>query len=446
MIRSILIANRGEIAVRIVRACRDMDIRSVVVYSTADKETQAVQMADDSVCIGPAASSQSYLNWRNIIAAACLKRCDAIHPGVGFLSENADFARETEEAGLIFIGPRSETISLLGNKVVARTTALECNLPITPGSKTAVESLENGIATAKEIGYPIILKAACGGGGRGMRIVTEESQLAHALQIAKKEALAFFGDGTVHMERYLQNPRHLEIQLLSDGQGTVVHLGERDCTVQKNHQKLLEESPSPVLDEKLRKQMCADSVNLFKKLGYRGAGTVEYLYDDGKYYFMEVNARLQVEHPVSELVSGIDLIKAQIQVADGKKLGFTQKDVHLSGHSLECRINGETAGVIKKLQFPSGPSVRVDSYLQSGSQLSPYYDPLVAKIIVHTPSRDESLAVMLRALGEVVIEGIKTNLEEQKVILTSALFRSGRFGTDLYKKVCPTEEKKNNGR
>jgi acetyl-CoA carboxylase biotin carboxylase subunit len=445
MIRSILIANRGEIAVRIVRACRDMGIHSVVVYSTADKESLAVRMADESVCIGPPASDKSYLNRRNIIAAACLKRCDAIHPGVGFLSENADFAREVEDAGFIFIGPRSETIALLGNKVVARTTALACNLPITPGSKTAVESLEEGKATANEIGYPIILKAACGGGGRGMRIVTEESQLSAALQIAKKEALAFFGDGTVHMERYLQNPRHLEIQLLSDGQGNVVHLGERDCTVQKNHQKLLEESPSPGISEELRRKMCSDSVNLFAKLEYRGAGTVEYLFDNDCYYFMEVNARLQVEHPVSELVSGLDLIKAQIEIADGKKLGYTQDDIHLNGHSLECRINGETAGVISKLNFPSGPSVRVDTYLQSGSKLSPYYDPLIAKIIVHTPTRDESLAVMLRALEEVCIEGIETNLEEQKVLLQSSLFRSGRFGTDLYKKVCQ-KEKHNNGR
>jgi acetyl-CoA carboxylase biotin carboxylase subunit len=445
MIRSILIANRGEIAVRIIRACRDLGLRSVVVFSTADKESLAVRMADESVCIGPPASDKSYLNRRNIIAAACLKRCDAIHPGVGFLSENAEFAKEVEDAGFIFIGPKSETIALLGNKVVARTTALGCNLPITPGSKTAVESLSDGISTANEIGYPIILKAACGGGGRGMRIVTEESQLSGALQIAKKEALAFFGDGTVHMERYLQNPRHLEIQLLSDGQGNVVHLGERDCTVQKNHQKLLEESPSPVLSEELRSKMCADSVNLFAKLGYRGAGTVEYLFDNNCYYFMEVNARLQVEHPVSELVSGIDLIKAQIEIADGNKLSFTQDDIHLSGHSLECRINGETAGVIGKLNFPSGPSVRVDTYLESGSTLSPYYDPLIAKIIVHTPSRDESLAVMLRALEEVCIEGIVTNLEEQKVLLHSSLFRSGRFGTDLYNKVCP-KEKNNNGR
>ncbi|WP_320128444.1 biotin carboxylase N-terminal domain-containing protein [uncultured Sphaerochaeta sp.] len=445
MIKSLLIANRGEIAVRIIRSCRDLGIHSVVTYSTADKESLAVKMADEAVCIGPAASSQSYLNWRNIIAAACLKRCDAIHPGVGFLSENADFAKETEEAGLIFIGPRPETIALLGNKIIARNTALSCNLPITPGSTEAVLSLKEALATAKTIGYPIILKAACGGGGRGMRIVTKESQLEQALQIAKKEALAFFGDGTVHMEKYLQNPRHLEIQLLSDGQGTVVHLGERDCTVQKNHQKLFEESPTPVLDEKVRQQMCQDSVNLFIKLGYRGAGTVEYLYDNEHYYFMEVNARLQVEHPVSELVSGIDLIKAQIAIAEGKPLGYTQKDVLLRGHSLECRLNGVTAGVIKKLVFPSGPSVRVDTYLREGSTLSSYYDPLIAKIIVYTQNRDESLAVMKRALQEVCVEGIETNLDQQKLILESTMFRSGRFGTDLYERVCPEEEKKSNG-
>ncbi|MDD3903331.1 MAG: biotin carboxylase N-terminal domain-containing protein [Sphaerochaeta sp.] len=445
MIHSILIANRGEIAVRIVRACRDLGIRSVVVYSTVDKDTLAVQLADEAVCIGPPSTSESYLNSKNIIAAACLKRCDAIHPGVGFLSENAEFAREVEHAGLIFIGPKSETIALLGNKVAARATALSCNLPITPGSSSEITDLSDALATAERIGFPIILKAACGGGGRGMRIVYEASGLGSALQIAKKEALAFFGDGSVHMERYLENPRHLEIQLLSDGKGTVLHLGERDCSVQKNHQKLLEESPSPILSPSMREKMCSDSVKLFEKLKYRGAGTVEYLVDGDNYYFMEVNARLQVEHPVSEMVSFIDLVKAQIEIANGKKLSLQQKDVVLSGHSLECRINGMSAGKITKLNFPSGPHVRVDSYLTQGSSLSPYYDPLIAKIIVHTPFRDETIQVMLRALSEVVIEGLDTNLEEQKLLIGSRAFRSGRFGTDLYTKLCEKMEKKNHG-
>ncbi|MDT4762226.1 biotin carboxylase N-terminal domain-containing protein [Sphaerochaeta sp. PS] len=440
MIRSILIANRGEIAVRIIRACRDLGLRSVLAYSTADKLSLAYQLADEAVCIGPPATAQSYLNKKNIIAAACLCRCDAIHPGVGFLSENADFAREVEHAGLVFIGPRSETIALLGNKVAARATALGCGLPITPGSSEEIKDLDDALATAESIGYPIILKAACGGGGRGMRIVFEKKALANALQIAKKEALAFFGDASVHMERYLQNPRHLEIQLLSDGQGTVLHLGERDCSVQKNHQKLLEESPSPILTQEMRERMCSDSVKLFQKLGYRGAGTVEYLVEGGHYYFMEVNARLQVEHPVSELVSGIDLVKAQIGIASGKPLTLTQEDVRLSGYSLECRINGKSAGTITKLNFPLGPHVRIDSHLVANSVLSPYYDPLIAKIIVHCPDRDQGIATMLRALSEVVIEGIDTNLEEQKLLIGSIQFRSGRFGTDLYTKICETEE------
>jgi acetyl-CoA carboxylase biotin carboxylase subunit len=444
MIGSILIANRGEIAVRIVRACRDLGIRSVLAYSEADRDSLGVRMADEAVCIGPAESAKSYLDKRAIITAACLSRCDAIHPGVGFLSENAGFAREVEDAGLVFIGPKSETIALLGNKVAARSTALSCDLPVTPGSKDAIGSLSEAKETAHEIGYPVILKAACGGGGRGMRIVHGEDRLESALQVARKEALAFFGDATVHMERYLQNPRHLEIQLLSDGQGTVVHLGERDCTVQKHHQKLFEESPSPMLPEQLRKQMCEDSARLFARLGYRGAGTVEYLYDNKQYYFMEVNARLQVEHPVSELVSGLDLVKAQIAVAEGRELGFTQKDIHLSGHSLECRINACTAGTVTDFQVPSGPWVRVDSHLFPGAVLSPCYDPLVAKVIVHTRSRDESIAVMGRALREVRVEGIETNLAEQLEILESKPFCSGRFGTDLYERVC-SKEKKNDG-
>ncbi|MFA6681802.1 MAG: biotin carboxylase N-terminal domain-containing protein [Sphaerochaeta sp.] len=446
MIRSVLIANRGEIAVRIIRACRDLKIRSVLVYSTADKDSLGVSLADQAICIGPPATAQSYLNKKNIIAAACLARCDAIHPGVGFLSENADFARDVEHAGLIFIGPKSETIALLGNKVAARATALECNLPITPGSSEEIRDLDDAISTAERIGYPIILKAACGGGGRGMRIVYEKKDLANALQIAKKEALAFFGDASVHMERYLENPRHLEIQLLADGQGTVVHLGERDCSVQKNHQKLLEESPSPILTEEMRTRMCQDSVKLFEKLGYRGAGTVEYLVEGNQYYFMEVNARLQVEHPVSELVSGLDLVKAQIEIASGKKLTITQDDVRLKGYALECRINGKSAGTITDLNFPLGPHVRIDSHLLPNSVLSPYYDPLIAKIIVHSPNRDQGLATMLRALSEVRIEGIETNLEEQKLLISSVEFGSGRFGTDLYVKLWEKQEKKSRGK
>ena len=443
MIASILIANRGEIAVRVVRACKDLGLRSVVAYSTADKDTLAVRMADQAVCIGGPTTKESYLQSRNIIMAACLTRCDAIHPGVGFLSENAGFARQVEDAGLIFIGPKSETIALLGNKVEARKVALKAGLPITPGSKEAIIDLEDAKQTAQSIGYPIILKAAAGGGGRGMRIVRKEADLAANLAVAKKEARLFFGDDAVHMERYLEQPRHLEVQLLSDGQGTVLHLGERDCSVQKNHQKLLEESPSPVLSDSLRNAMCNDAVRLFQELGYRGAGTVEFLLDRDAYYFMEVNARLQVEHPVSELVSGIDLVHAQIDIAQGKTLSYSQADVRCKGYSLECRINGLSAGEIKNFVMPCGPHVRVDTYLQSGSVHSPYYDSLIAKIIVYTPTREMGLSVMLRALDEVVIEGVKTNIEEQKLLIKSRPFSSGRFSTDLYTKVITQE--KNHG-
>ncbi len=348
--------------------------------------------------------------------------------------------KQVENAGLVFIGPESKTIALLGNKVAARQAALAAGIPITPGSSEALVDFADAKKTAEQIGYPIILKAAAGGGGRGMRIVRKEEQLEQSLQLARKEALAFFGDASVHMERFLEQPRHVEIQLLADGQGGVVHLGERDCSVQKNHQKLLEESPSPVLDEGLRKAMCHDSVRLFKDLGYRGAGTVEFLVEGDAYYFMEVNARLQVEHPVSELVSSLDLVQAQIRIAQGKKLPFKQKDIRLSGYALECRINALSAGVINQLQLPSGPFVRVDSHLEAGSILSPYYDSMVAKIIIWAPDRDQGIDVMLRALEEVNIQGVTTNLEEQKRLIASKQFRSGRFTTDLYQKVCEQEK------
>ncbi|MGE4453452.1 MAG: acetyl/propionyl/methylcrotonyl-CoA carboxylase subunit alpha [Sphaerochaeta sp.] len=440
MIKKLLIANRAEIAVRVIRACRDLGIKTVAVYSTADREGMNVSMADEAICIGEAPTDKSYLHMRNIISAACKLRCDAIHPGVGFLSENAEFAKQVEDAGLLFIGPASETIALLGNKVAARKAAKKAGIPITPGSSETLVDVSDAKRTAKEIGYPVILKAASGGGGRGMRIVRKEEQLEQALQLARKEALSFFGDASVHMERFLEQPRHVEIQVLSDGQGGVVHLGERDCSVQKNHQKLLEESPSPVLDDALRKAMCRDSVTLFKNLGYRGAGTVEFLVEGDAYYFMEVNARLQVEHPVSELVSSLDLVQAQIMIAQGKRLPFRQKDIALRGYALECRINALSAGLITHLRFPSGPFVRVDSHLEPGAVLSPFYDSLVAKIIVWAVDRDHGIAVMLRALKEVDIQGISTNLEQQKLLISSKQFRSGRFTTDLYQKVCEQEK------
>lgn len=435
MIAKILIANRGEIALRIVRACRDLGIGSVVAHSTADRDSLSSQLADERVCIGGGPSEESYLNSDNIIMAACLMRCDAIHPGIGFLSENAAFARRVEEAGLIFIGPKSETIALVGNKVEARRLASKAGVPITPGGDEALCGLDDAKRSAKELGYPVIIKASAGGGGRGMRIVATEAELETAYALAKKEARLFFGDDGLHMERYIQNPRHVEVQLLADGQGGVINLGERDCSVQKRHQKLFEESPAPLLDEAMREAMGTASVSLFRELGYRGVGTVEFLVDGRAFYFMEVNARLQVEHPVSELVSGLDLVRAQIEIAQGKRLSFRQDDVTLTGYALECRINAQGAGTITRVRLPAGPQVRVDSAIEASGILSPYYDSLLAKIIVSARSRGEGLAIMERALAEVAIDGLDTNLEEQREILKSKQFRSGKVHTGLYDEV-----------
>ena len=435
MIAKILIANRGEIALRIVRACRDLGIGSVVAHSTADRDSLSCQLADERVCIGGGPSEESYLNSDNIIMAACLMRCDAIHPGIGFLSENAAFARRVEEAGLIFIGPKSETIALVGNKVEARRLASKAGVPITPGGDGALCGLDDAKRSAKELGYPVIIKASAGGGGRGMRIVATEAELETAYALAKKEARLFFGDDDLHMERYIQNPRHVEVQLLADGQGGVINLGERDCSVQKRHQKLFEESPAPLLDEAMREAMGAASVSLFRELGYRGVGTVEFLVDGRAFYFMEVNARLQVEHPVSEMVSGLDLVRAQIEIAQGKRLSFRQDDITLTGYALECRINAQGAGTITRVRLPAGPQVRVDSAVEANGILSPYYDSLLAKIIVSAKSRGEGLAIMERALAEVAIEGVDTNLEEQRAIAASKQFRSGKVHTGLYDEV-----------
>jgi acetyl-CoA carboxylase biotin carboxylase subunit len=435
MIRSVLIANRGEIAVRIIRACRDLNIKAVAVYSEADADALHVQMADDAVCIGPASTSLSYLNMQNIISAACLSSCDAIHPGVGFLSENAQFARKVEDAGLIFIGPRPETIELVGDKVQARATAEKAGIPLTPGSTGPAESFQHALETAEQIGYPIIIKAASGGGGRGMRIVENAKEMEQAFSIASNEALSFFADGRLYIEKYLRNPRHVEVQILSDGKGGVIHLGERDCSVQKNHQKLLEESPSTALTDKQRDAICKDAVKLFKKLEYRGAGTVEFLVYEGKHYFMEVNARVQVEHPVSEAISGIDIIVQQLRIASSKPLSVHQKQIELQGYALECRVNAKTPGTVSLFNPPLGPDVRVDTHLYTGSEVSPFYDPLAAKIIVRADTRELGIRKMLRALRELRIEGISTNVEEQLTILSSHVFAKGVFGTDVYEKM-----------
>lgn len=435
MIKRLLIANRGEIAVRVIRSCRELGIEAVAVFSEADRESLHVKMADKAVCIGPSDSRRSYLNASNLIAAAVGSGCDAVHPGVGFLSENAAFAAAVEKAGLAFIGPRPETIAFLGDKVMAKQTAGEAGLPVIPGSDGPVEDVETALKFAREVGFPVIVKAASGGGGKGMRIVRDESQLASAMKIAGHEAETAFSDGTLYLEKYLENPRHVEVQLIGDGKGNAVHLGERDCSMQKNHQKLVEESPSPGMTEALRETMCGSSVRLFEKLSYRGAGTIEFLFDGKNYYFMEVNARVQVEHPVSEMVSGIDIIKAQIRGAAGEDLGFTQKDIVIEGSSIECRINALAPGVVRYYMPPGGISVRVDSFLYPGYKVPPQYDSMIAKLIVHGATRQEAVARMLRALDEFELEGVPTNIETQKRIISSSIFRSGKFGTSALESI-----------
>jgi len=435
MIKSLLIANRGEIAVRVIRACKELGIRSVIVYSEADKDSLPVRMADESVCIGPPASKDSYLNRRNIIAAASLKHVDAIHPGVGFLSENAEFAAEVIKNGFIFIGPNPEVISRMGDKVEAKLSAKKYGVPCIPGIEGAITDVTAAHKAADEMGYPVIIKAASGGGGKGMRVVTKSEDFLSTIQLASAEAEKAFSDGTVYMEKYIQNPRHIELQLIGDQFGNVVHLGERDCTVQENHQKLVEEAPSPVMTPAIRKEMGDAAVNLFKGLGYHGAGTIEFLWVEGKYYFMEVNARIQVEHPVTELISGVDLIREQIMVCSGEKLSFTQEDIKLSGYACEVRINAKSAGRITNYLPAGGYGVRIDSFLYNNYLVSPYYDSMLSKVLVYAKDRTEGLNRMNRVLDETVIEGIKTNIDVQKKIINSKLFRSGIYGTDAYPQI-----------
>lgn len=432
MIQRLLIANRGEIAVRVIRTCREMGIETVAVYSTADKENLHVKLADHAVCIGPPPSAKSYLVKENLIMAALRTGCQAIHPGVGFLSENADFARAVQKEGLIFIGPDPDVIDLLGDKVQARNTAKKYGLPITPGTEGAVSDPEAAIEAAKQLGFPVIIKAAAGGGGKGMRIVRSAAELPDNLAIASREALANFADGTVFIERYLENPRHVELQIIADGNGTVLVLGERDCSVQKRHQKLIEESPSPGVDSEMRSRMAEGAVRMFKELTYRGAGTIEFLVSGKEFYFMEVNARIQVEHPVSEFVTGVDIVRQQILACTEGRLELDPASVHLNGWSIECRINALSPGKITRLDIPGGPGVRFDSFLYNGYTVPPHYDSMVAKLIVHGPSRERALARMNRALQELVIEGIKTNAAQQLWIINHGIFRSGQFGTAYY--------------
>lgn len=435
MIRSVFIANRGEIAVRIIRTCKEMGIRTVVACSEADRTSLAVRMADEAVCVGPPPASESYLNQSNLIAAAVLKGCDAVHPGFGFLSERADFARRVREEGLVFIGPSPEVIHLLGDKVQAKETARKYGVPVIPGSDGAVEDVAQARALVREMGFPVIVKAAAGGGGKGMRIVWKEEDLERTLRIASQEAEKAFSDGTLYIEKFLQNPRHVEVQLLGDAHGNVVHLGERDCSVQKNHQKLVEESPSPVVTPEMREAMGEAAVRLFKGIGYVGAGTVEFLVADGQFYFMEVNARIQVEHPVTEMITGVDIVREQIRAAGGEALSITQDEVRLDGYALECRINALSPGKVTAFHAPAGFKTRIDSYLYTGAEVPPFYDSLVAKVIVGATTREEGIARMLRALDELVVEGITVNTDLQKRIVSHPIFRSGRFGTDVLEKI-----------
>tara|TARA_Y100001960_G_C14727997_1_gene855942 strand:- start:416 stop:1795 length:1380 start_codon:yes stop_codon:yes gene_type:complete len=417
MFDKILIANRGEIALRILRACREMGIRTVAVHSTADSDAMHVRLADESICIGPAAPQKSYLNIHSLLSAATVSNADAIHPGYGFLSENADFAAIVEEHGFTFIGPSSEHIRLMGDKISAKKIAKKAGLPLVPGSDGHINSLKEGRAIANDIGYPVIVKAAAGGGGRGMKIANNANEISEAYSLARTEAEKTFGNDTVYIEKFLDSPRHIEIQVLADHHGNVIHLGERDCSIQRRHQKLMEESPSPILDSKARKtigDIVADSI---RKIGYYSAGTVEFLYEKGNFYFIEMNTRLQVEHPVTEMVCGLDLVREMIRIAGGEILSLTQEKVSFLGHAIECRINAEhpetfipAPGRIEYYHAPGGLGVRVDSALYAGYTVPPNYDSMVAKLIVHGRDRPECIMRLKRALEEYVIDGIKTNI------------------------------------
>ena len=439
MIKKVLIANRGEIAVRIIRACREMGIETVAVYSEADKEALHTQLADEAICIGPAPSSESYLNMEQIISATIVSGADAIHPGFGFLSENTKFAELCEKCNIIFIGPDSKVISRLGNKSEARNTMANAGVPIIPGSREAIYDAEKGKEVAREIGYPVIVKAALGGGGKGMRVAYDPEEFEQAFNAAKKESEAAFDDGTMYIEHFVENPRHIEFQILADKFGNVIHLGERDCSIQRNHQKMIEESPSVILSDELRKKMGDTAVRAAKAAKYENAGTIEFLLDKDKFYFMEMNTRIQVEHPVTETVTGIDLIKEQIKIADGQPLSYKQKDIKINGHAIECRINAEnpllnfrpSPGVITDLYLPGGNGVRIDSAVYNGYEVTPYYDSMLAKLIVHGENREEAIKKMISALGEVIVEGIDTNVDYLYGILNDSVFQSGHFDVNF---------------
>lgn len=450
MIRKVLIANRGEIAVRIIRAAKELGIRTVAVYSEADKNSLHVKLADQSVCIGPALSSKSYLAYQNLLGAAEATKADAIHPGYGFLSENADFADACDALGIKFIGPSSDAIRALGDKATARKTMREAGVPITPGSRDIITSEKEALKTAKEIGYPVIIKASAGGGGKGMRIAHSEDELIDSYLMASNEAKASFNNPDVYMERYIENPRHIEVQILGDQHGNVVHLFERDCSLQRRHQKLLEEAPSATLDAQTRKKMGEAAVKAAKAANYSSAGTIEFIMTpQGEFFFMEMNTRIQVEHPVTEMISGQDLIKEQFRIASGEELSFKQEDLHVNGHAMECRINAEDSeknfmpcpGKITKYIVPGGNGIRVDSAVYEGYTILPYYDSMIAKLIVHGKDRQEAIQKMKRALGEFVIEGVKTTIPFHQKILEDSDFLAGNITTHFIEKKFGNEKK-----
>jgi len=434
MFEKILIANRGEIALRVQRACRELGIKTVVAHSVADAEAKYVRLADESVCIGPAASADSYLNIPAIISAAEVTDAEAIHPGYGFLSENADFAERVEKSGFVFIGPRPDTIRLMGDKVSAKNTMIKAGVPVVPGSEGALpEQPQEIVKIARKVGYPVIIKAAGGGGGRGMRVVHTEAALINAVAMTRQEAKNAFGNPTVYMEKFLETPRHVEIQVLADEHRNAVYLGDRDCSMQRRHQKVIEEAPAPLIPMKERVRIgerCADAC---RKIGYRGAGTFEFLYEKGEFYFIEMNTRVQVEHPVTEMITGVDIVKTQILVAAGEKLPFRQKDVNFRGHAIECRINAEhpfkftpSPGRITSWHVPGGPGIRVDSHVYAGCVVPPYYDSLIAKVIAYGDTREQAVARMRIALSEMIVEGIQTNLPlHQELMLDTSFMRGG---------------------
>ena len=434
MFLKVLIANRGDVALRVLRACKELNIKTVAIHSTADREAIHVRLADESVCIGPAPSSKSYLNIPAIITAAQLVGADAIHPGVGFLSENSDFAEIVEAHNIVFIGPKSEHIRCMGDKIEAKLTAQKLGIPLVPGSKTDIINFQIALIEAKKIGYPVLIKAASGGGGRGMKVAQNEEELESAFTSAKSEAKAAFGDDRVYIEKYLQKPRHIEVQIIADKFGNTVHLGERECSIQRRHQKVIEEAPSPVIDNKTRNMIGEIASNAVSKMGYLGLGTIEFLYEDNQFFFIEMNTRLQVEHPITEAITGIDLVREQILIAAGYPLSFKQKDIQFKGHAIECRINAEdpktfvpSPGTISQFHSPGGLGVRIESCIYSGYKVPPYYDSLIAKLIVHGNDREQCLLKLNQALKEIVIEPISTTIDLHRQILDTEVMQKGSY-------------------